>query len=206
MKLKIVVPFYSEFEAVKPGLRSLMASGILFDVQPVQGPYVHANRNLGINEGFSLSTFQKPLQGYSHALFIDSDISFTPEHVRAALSHGAPVVTLPYLRHENDSTYQVGELGPNLRIEKRYTTLEKGQRLVTFTGGGFLLVQASLFQDITYPWFHHQLVVDGDESYSVGEDVVFSAKLNQAGIPIVCDFDHPVKHRLRTPDDFDVSF
>ncbi len=205
-KIKIVIPFYSEFEAVKPGLRALRNWNIDFDVQPVQGAYVHENRNMGVNSGRSFATFQGPVEGYSHFLFIDSDISFTPSHLHIALRHAAPVVTLPYLRHEGDGLYQVGELGPNSLIQSRYGRHDRGVKHVTFTGGGFLLVAAEVFPMIKYPWFHHSVTTIGDESFPLGEDVIFSHKLLMAGIPILCDFDYPVKHRLRSFGDFDVSF
>ena len=204
--IRIVVPFYSEFEAVKPGLRALRSAGVEFDVQPVQGPLVHNNRNLGVNAARSQATFQSAVEGYSHFLFIDSDIGFTPAHVHNALKHKAPVVTLPYLRHENDGFYQVGELGPNYSITKRYDRYERGLRQVTFTGAGFLLVASSVFGLLKFPWFHHSAITVGEESFAVGEDVLFSYKLTRADIPILCDFDYPVQHRLRRPEDFDVGF
>ncbi len=92
--IRIVIPFYSEFEAVKPGLRALRSSGIEFDVLPAQGACVHHNRNLGVNMGRSQKTHQDPIEGYSHFLFVDSDIGFTPAHVRLALGYKADVVTL----------------------------------------------------------------------------------------------------------------
>ncbi len=49
-------------------------------------------------------------------------------------------------------------------------------------------------------------MTQGDESYTVGEDVIFSHKLSLAGVPILCDFDHPVGHRIRHPEDFNVDF
>ena len=157
LNIKIVIPFYSEFEVVKPGLRALRekTSALTFDVQPVQGPYVHTNRNLGVNQGKSGATYQKADSAYTHFLFIDSDISFHPKHVIIALAHNAPVVTLPYLSHENNGNYQVGELGMAYTITRHYDSKEKGVKHVTFTGGGFLLVRADVFSELRYPWFHH---------------------------------------------------
>ncbi len=206
MKLKIIVPFYSEFNSLKSGLRALRGGDIEFDFQPVQGPCVHNNRNLGVNLGRSCKTYQPAVGDYTHILFLDSDIGFHPLHVHAALNHRAKVVSLPYLAHENDGTYQVGELDDNYTITKRYTAADKGSKHVTFTGGGFLLLETAVFPFITYPWFHHTAKTVGDESFSVGEDVVFSAKLKAAGIPILCDFDYPVYHRLKSMEDFDVNF
>lgn len=205
-RIKIIIPFYSEFDFVKPGLRHLMLSGIEFDCQPVQGPYIHTNRNLGVNSGKSSEIWQEADPYYSHYLFIDSDISFTPDHVRAALNHNAPVVTLPYLRHENDGKYQVGEMDLDYQVTHRYSMNERGLRHVTFTGAGFLLVRQDVFQNINFPWFHFSTVEIGSECFSVGEDQIFARKLTDAMIPILCDFDHPVLHRLRKMEDYDVSF
>jgi hypothetical protein len=205
-RLKIVIPFYHTFEDAKPGLRALKTSGLDFVVQSVQGPCVHNNRNLGINGGQSAETWQSPPSGYTHYLFIDSDIGFTSSQVLLALRHDAPVVTLPYLGHEDDGSYQVGEIGSDYRITSKYTTRAVGLKHVTFTGAGFLLVKAEVLSMIAYPWFHHSMVTIGENSFSVGEDAIFSRKLSVAGIPILCDFDHPVQHRLRKMRDFDVSF
>jgi len=205
-RLRIVIPFYNEFEAVKPGLRELTERGFLADVMPVQGPCVHNNRNLGINGGASQATWQTPAKGYSHFLFIDSDISFGMMHLEAALKADAPVVTLPYLGHEADGTYQVGEMNMDYHIVKKYSQDERGQRHVTYTGAGFLLVKAEVFPMLRFPWFHHSFITLGDESFSVGEDLVFCRKLMNAGFPILCDFDYPVGHRLRKLEHFDVSF
>jgi len=205
-RILIVIPFYSEFEAVKPGLRALLGSGIEFKVQPIQGPYVHNNRNLGVNGGRSQATYQNPLEGFTHFLFIDSDNGFTPAHVNYALKLKSKVVTLPYLTHLDNGEYQVGEMDEDFIITKRYTKYERGVKAVGFTGGGFLLVEAPVFSEIAFPWFHHSLVTIGFESFSVGEDVVFSGKLREAGIPILCDFDHPVPHRLRKMEHYNVAF
>lgn len=205
-RLKIVIPFYRDFEDAKPGLNALKTSGLDFVVQPVQGPYVHHNRNLGVGAGLSNATWQAAPSAYTHYLFIDSDIGFASAHVLLALKHDAPVVALPYLCHEDNGTYQVGEVGADYQIRHKYTTREMGLRHVTFVGGGFLLVKTDVFSRIAYPWFHHALVTKGEDSFSVGEDVVFSRKLAMAQIPILCDFDHPVQHRLRKWTDFDVSY
>jgi hypothetical protein len=204
--LRIVIPFYTEFEALKPGLRALLGSGIRYEYLPCQGPYVHSNRNNGINSMRSDKTRQEAVEGFSHFLFLDSDISFNPHHIHTALRHNAPVVALPYLRHEADGTYQAGELAPDApTVLSHYSRLEKGVKHVTFCGGGFLLVQRHVFGALTYPWFHHTIHTNGESSYSVGEDIQFCVKLRKAGIPILMDFDHPVPHRPRRKSDFNVS-
>lgn len=205
-RLRFVIPFYTEFDAVKPGLRSLKSSGLAFDYVPCQGPYVHSNRNNGVNDKRSDKTRQEPLEGYSHFLFQDSDMSSAPHHINIALRHNAPVVALPYLRHEADGTYQAGELDPDKPlIASYYSRGERGAKHVTFCGGGFLLVERHVFAELDYPWFHHSVLTVGENSYSVGEDVIFCSKLRAAGIPILMDFDYPVPHRPRRRTDFNVD-
>jgi hypothetical protein len=204
--IRIVIPFYSEFDTAKPGLRSLLGSGLSFELHPVQGALVHNNRNAGVNNQRSYQTFQLPVEGYTHFLFIDSDIGFSPAHVHLALKHSADIVTLPYLTHENLDTYQVGELEPNkTRIIKKYAKSERGLRHVSFTGAGFLLVARHVFADLAYPWFHCGMVEEGSESRTVGEDVMFCTKVRDRGYSILCDFDHPVFHKPRKASNFNVS-
>ena len=205
-RIRIVIPFYNEFESVKPGLRSLLGSGIEYDFIPVQGPRIGCNRNAGVNNLRSNKTRQSAVEGYSHFLFLDSDISFAPAHVHMALKADVPVFAFPYFRHENDGLYQVGELAEGKpRIEKRYGKADRGLREVTFVGGGFLLVKREIFGAIGFPWFHESILEVGPESFSVGSDVMFSHKVREAGISITCDLDHVVPHRLRRKSDFNVG-
>lgn len=204
--LRIVIPFYSEFDSVKPGLRALLGSGIRYEYLPCQGPYVHSNRNNGVNNMRSDKTVQDAVEGFTHFLFIDSDIGFQPAHVHIALKHDADVVALPYLRHEADGTYQAGELRPGFpTIKSHYGKNDRGIKHVTFVGGGFLLIKRHVFSEIAYPWFHQYLHTHGENSYSVGEDVMFCVKLRERGIKILMDFDHPVPHRPRRKAHFNVG-
>lgn len=204
--IRIVIPFYSEFETVKPGLRAMLGSGIEYDLCPSQGSLVHNNRNAGVNNFRSSHRFQQPLEGYSHFLFIDSDIGFNPAHVSMALKHKGPIVVMPYLTHENHEQIQVGELEEDSPLIKmKFSKYERGIRQVTYTGAGFMLVERDVFATLTFPWFHCDLYIAGLRGYSLGEDVVFCNKLKNAKIPILCDFDHPVFHKPRKASDFDVS-
>ena len=208
--IRVVIPFYQELETVKPGLRDLRKSGVTFDVFPVQGPLIMNNRNMGVNNKRSQAVFQNAVEPYSHFLFIDSDIGFEARHVTFALRAKKPIVAMPYLRHENDGLYQAGdfETFDGSRIVHAHSDT-CGLLEVDFVGAGFLLVERDVFLKMRYPWFRHSVheieCEDGSLiAENTGEDVEFCKGARAVGVPIFCDFDHPVHHRLRRPEDFDV--
>jgi len=204
--IRIVIPFYQEFETVKPGLRAMLGSGIEYDLCPSQGALVHNNRNAGVNNFRSSQRFQQPVEGYSHFLFIDSDIGFNPAHVSMALKHKAPVVVMPYVTHENELMYQAGELEDDAPLIKmKYSCYERGLKHVTYSGAGFMLVERDVFSKMSFPWFHCSHYTANNFGYSVGEDVMFCCKLRGMDVPILCDFDHRVFHKPRKASDFNVS-
>lgn len=206
--LRIIIPFYSEFETCKPGLRELRAAGIPFDLILKQGALIYAARHHGINGGLTQAVRQDPPMGFSHFLFLDSDIGFRAEDVRSAMAWNLEIVAHPYLGHEGDGTYQCGELSHMQRgtIEKRYVSYELGMRRISFCGAGFLMVRRDVFRKLRYPYFRHELIESGDAAEMTGEDVGFCLNARDAGIPIHCDFDRPVYHRPRHREDFDVSY
>lgn len=204
--IRIVCPFYSEIEAVKPGLRSLRNHGFDFDFAPVQGPLVHVNINKGIGGGFSDSIASEPLPGFSHFLIVNSDIGFDMSHVNAALQKNVDVCSLPYLRHD-DPSYQVGMLQDGVPlIDFNYALGTRGFKKVGFTGTGFVLIKRHVFEELAYPWFYMSVFKLDGNAYNIGEDINFSNDLRVPGIDIYCDFENPVYHKLRTEDDFDVQF
>lgn len=204
--LRVVIPFYTEFEAVKPGLRDMKAAGMEFDVAAAQGVYIYGARNRGVNGGKNQKRVQSPLPGYSHFLFVDSDISFTAEHVQALLDLKVPVAACPYLCHVPADTYQTGELSLIGQILSQDKNNVESVKARSFVGGGFLLVEATVFQHLPYPWFHHRMVERYDFRELCGEDVGFCLALREAGYKILVDFDRPVAHRLRAVDQFDLSY
>ncbi len=199
--IKIIVPFYQECEYVKPSLRALRESGLPFEGCFMQGPLIMNNRNRGVTASQKIHQQLDPK--YSHYLFADSDIAFTPEHVRIALSHSKPIVAMPYLRHENDGLYQAGDFADLERASlNRMHCATAGFLEVDFVGAGFLLVERGALESMRFPWFRHDVVEVGDEADNRGEDVCFCIGAFEAGYSIWCDFDHPVTHRLRTATDF----
>jgi hypothetical protein len=197
--IRIVSPFYTEFETVKPALRALRHSEIPHAVQPVQGPLIAQNRNHGVK--FAGGVF-------SHVLFVDADICFTVQDLRHALSLDKPILGLPYLTHRGDGSVQAGTWkDPRGVLGTRYTSAEKGLQPVDFCGAGFLLVQAHVLRAMEYPWFRHDVVeLEDGTKENMPEDAGFCVGARRAGFQVWVDFNCPVFHRLRIPAEFNVDY
>jgi hypothetical protein len=203
--IRIVLPFYSEFDTLKPSLRALRESDIVHEFQAVHCAFVAKGRNIGITS--SQKRYQKLPAYISHYLILDSDIAFTVEQLRAALARDVDILGLPYRRHEDDDTYQTAwRMNDQGVLGVRHPVSQRGYWNVPFIGAGFLLVKREALEKMAYPWFHHRIVVDGDSAESCGEDVGFCLAAREAGLDIWCDFDSPVHHRLRRMEHFDVSY
>lgn len=203
--IRVVLPFYSEFETAKPGLRALRESGIAHELFPVQGVGVDENRNLGVNEGRSFGTKQLPVTGFSHFLFIDSDIGFEVKHLERLLWHNQAICALPYLRRDG-TEYQAGHFDADGKPEWFYNTTARGFSPVDFVGAGFILVRADVFPRLRYPWFRREVLTARDESWQDSGDYGFCRNARACGYRVMCDFDFPVFHKPRAVADFDVSY
>ncbi len=204
--IRIVIPFYSEFETVKPGLRAMRESGIPHEVLPSQGADIADNRNAGVNMRRSLAKRQPADAGFSHFLFIDSDIGFNPEHVRQLLKMDQAITALPYLTHRPNGEYQAGSLDASGAVTRRIGIRADGVRAVDFVGAGFLLVRRDVFPRLEYPWFRFGVGERGDTAWNLSEDVGFCLNAKRNGYSIYCDFDHPVYHKPRSAEDFNVRY
>lgn len=204
--IRVVIPFYHDFETVKPGLRSMRESGIEFETKAIQGALIYVSRNRGVNDGLSQKVVQEPVKGPTHFLFVDSDISFSAENVVSLLTLKAPIAACPYACHDTPHLYQCGDLTPIGTIARKDSVSAAGVQVRTYVGAGFLLVARGTFPHLRYPWFHHRMVEKYDTREQCGEDVGFCLAAREAGIPIKVDFDHPVEHKLRLAGQFNYEF
>ena len=209
MGLLVVIPFYSEFDFLKPFLRELRDSDIPHAVQPVQGCYISANRNDAVNLKQSQKIKQFARNGFENFLFCDSDTCPTVPTVKKLLSHNLPIVGAPYLRHEADGTYQAGFFNKDFPgdietfvLEGEYNDLHE----VDFLGGGCVLAHRAVFPSMRYPWFRNSTVEYFGSASEIREDVGFCLNAREAGIKIHCDFSVPVLHKPRKMQDYDISY
>jgi len=195
-----------EYEAVKGCFKELQEyKEIDFIIEPRQGSVIRQLRNSFINDQKSCKRYQEPIEGIDAYLMIDSDINITLKDILLMISHDKYIVTLPYLSHESDETYQTGVFS---RVEGniggRFNTRKKGLHKVDWCGAGAMLIDARVFKKTEYPWFRHSMLQVDDLQEETGEDVGFCINARKSGFDIWCDFDNPVKHLPRNKN-FDLE-
>jgi hypothetical protein len=70
---------------------------------------------------------------------------------------------------------------------------------VDWIGAGFSLVAANVYEQLELPYYENLVVPfdDGKKVLQLSEDLGFSLKLNQAGIPIHVDASIVAEHQYR---------
>lgn len=199
--LRIGTPYYSEFDCVKSSLKTL--ENRIFDFQfetvQIQGTYIAQARNMMVQH--SSSSLRKQQIIDRDFLFIDSDISFTYLDIEKIhnLSEKHPVIFFPYITHADHNSYQCGEWRNFTGIiGNKYPIKTKGLKKISWCGAGFLYVKKEIMESINYPYFRSYVMDIGPHSVQVGEDIGFCIQLAEKKIPIYCDFDNPVSHKLRS--------
>lgn len=123
--------------------------------------------------------------GFSHMLWIDSDMTFPHDALIRLMGHRMPCVGVN-ASNRCAPVHTTAESGPGVRLEttKDSAGLEKVHRM----GFGLLLVETDAVRKIAIrPWFDFEWV---DElSTHRGEDFYFCAKLREAGVTMYIDHD-----------------
>ncbi len=120
-------------------------------------------------------------QGYKAVLFVDSDMVFVPEHVRALLdvveTHpNTWIVSARYYNREpgNHKPHAYTRVG-----EGQYRAVQGTPALgqlepVDYSGAGFLYIDLRILDSIPEPWFDHGV--------ARGEDAYFCLKAKEYGV------------------------
>lgn len=200
LNIRVCVPYYpamTDYPA-KAGLEELrQCNNINFEVVERPGTYIWEIRNSLINDERSHLIHQKPLPR-DYFLDIDTDIYFTLGDIMLMIERDKDCITLPYLVHGSNCTYQCGWWGskPGL-IGGKFTTREKGCKIINWSGNGMRLTKAHVYADMEYPWYYHPMIESGACRKEAGEDIGFSMNIAKAGYEVWCDFYNPVKHKQR---------
>ncbi len=121
--------------------------------------------------------------GFTHLLFLDSDMTFPPDTVHRLAATGAPIAAV------NASEKAIPPRSTAAVIEggevRRLTGTESGVVDVDLAGTGVMLIDLSILAAIPRPWFEFQIMPGG----YIGEDFVFCAKARKAGYRIAIDAD-----------------
>ena len=196
MKIKVCIPYYSEYEACKKGIQELEScADHEFVIVPMKCSVVSDGRNFLVDEGASTKTYHDPISGYDAFLFIDSDIEFTLKNVLVLIGAKKPISALPYETFNGSGIYQVGTW--NLvegNIGMKYSSETSGWKRVDWIGGGMHLVMAHVYAKTEYPWYRHHLVQYRGNQQQTSEDLGFCIMARKAGFNIWCNFDYPVNH------------
>jgi hypothetical protein len=202
MKIRVCIPFYNEFEAIKPLLQDLEKSKEHeFIIEPRQGCNLTFLRNSFITDG---TTDILDLDAW---LFIDSDLILTIEDIYKLINHGKDVISAPYLMQGGRGAYCCGEIKPgSSELSFRYSEQNRPQGLkqISYITDGLLFVKREVFELYrkefnTLSFFRSAPYRDGTTGLEVypNRDFGFCYYLRQLSVSLWCDFDIRVGHIMR---------
>lgn len=195
MRLRVCIPFYSEWSAAAIGCRELQ--GYDFVIEPRQGTYIYEIRNSFVDD------MTGSILDFDAWLFVDSDVTFTLQNVLDIIARDLPIVAGASRTHKDRSVVQAGFFGVPGVVKSKVNTTEWGLKEVDFVGTDFCFIRREVFEKIDPDWFRHlPLTVDGVHK-SIGEDYSFCILARQAGFKIYIDMDIRVDHRQRKQTSFD---
>ena len=121
-------------------------------------------------------------KGYSHTLFLDSDMRFPADSLDVLLAHDKDVVGCNY-RRRAPSDY--GYLFTSMKGEKDVDSNGKhGLEEVDLIGFGVLLIKTSCLASLQEPYFAY-----AERPMYEGEDHAFCQRCRDAKIPVLVDHD-----------------
>lgn len=198
MKIRVCIPFYREFEWVKPLIQKLSKS----DRHNFETVYATGSNIADMKNKFFTNGEDKILD-YNYFLIHDSDQKMSSDDVYQMISHdkevvGAPVVMQGGVEYACGMFESVGKLG------KRFKPTDgmKGLHLVDYTGDGLILVRRDVLVKYvekykTFDFFRTYPIKRNDYYRHPTWDIGFCAYLKNLKVKVWCDFDVKVEHRLR---------
>ena len=142
-----------------------------------------------MNSDFMDITNSKPLLGeatYDKIIWIDSDMSWTPEDFLKLYEAEEDIISGIYLSDRGTPMFSGSE-----KAKSEYlNTTEKFE--VKYVGFGFLAIKNGVFENLTRPWFEptfKKVTDDNGKEYLIpqGEDYSLCAKATRAGYKIFVD-------------------
>jgi len=115
--------------------------------------------------------------GFTHLLFLDSDMCLPANTLDRLLAHGKPVVGASYVRRQEP--YDL--LGAPLTSWGDADLVEV-RELPT----GCLLINVAVLKKMDWPWFQFQYA-DEEQTGRLSEDIYFCRKVREGGGHIWCD-------------------
>lgn len=136
---------------------------------------------------------QRPLQGqltYDKLLWIDSDISFTPEDVIKVYESDKDVISGAYLLATGEVVAYKEKLKSGFKFEEILSMKEPIK--IHSAGMGFICFKSGIFEQLSRPWFQQvqtKTMFDNKEYIFpiMGEDISLCERVNQLGYEIWLD-------------------
>ena len=151
---------------------------------------IYKVRNKLLGGNVNLGKEQKPFNGkieYDYVLWIDSDIRFNIEMIKALLSHKKDVISGLYrmtsgryaamINNEDFISYE--------DLQKKRDENDMGIFTVNSCGMGICLMSRKALETIKYPWFRP--IYNEHNGNLLGEDTAICVQLRRAGFDIYCD-------------------
>lgn len=121
----------------------------------------------------------------THLLFLDSDMYFEKDAVLKLLERGKKVVGANYNTRKLPKQ-STARLYPLIESQKPVDGKSDMLQLAESVATGFMLIDLSVFEKISKPWFFWK--------ENLGEDYYFCEKVREVGIDVWCDLSIPIGH------------
>jgi hypothetical protein len=169
----------------------LLELGVLVEAST----YIHKGRNNLVAAALKA--------GVTHVLFLDDDMRFPKDTLGRLLAHRVPVVGANYVTRGVDvdlgrpRPLAVKDGGKLVYTREDSTGLEEVEGL----GTGVMLIEASQFAKVSFPWFETYYDKQGRHH---GEDYDFCAKVRKAGGRVFVD--HDLSKAVRHVGEFEYNY
>lgn len=183
-------------------------SGMQFSISRKESNNIYYVRNMCLGADVGRGENQKPFDGkvdYTHLMWIDSDILFTPADFQVLLNHDKDIVSGLYRMTGVNAFATVQEWDEEYFKQNgsfKFLTPEdikdkKGLMEVAYTGFGFILVKKGVFESMTYPWFKPIEKRIGNMVDFTMEDTSFCLRAKENGFKIHIDPQIVVGHEKK---------
>lgn len=190
LRILVCTPVYGD--SVKRGYAHSVAQAMAFfsqvksdvpkqiDIQMAYSSNLVENRHILISRALDFEA--------THILFWDSDIKAPPDAIVRLVNHHLPIVAVNYAKKEPEARptayIDTADYTGPCFTQDHHTGLQQ----VTSCGFGLMLIEASVFEKLSPPFFQFtQIGQNGIKTET--EDVFFCHKAIEAGFDIVIDHD-----------------
>ena len=182
--------------------------GIPYLIVRKESPVVYFVRNMCLGGDVLRGENQKPYNGqisYSHLMWLDNDIIFSPEQFQTLLNYNQDVVSGIYMMSDNIHFAIVKDWneeyfqkhGTFQFLSEKDISNKKGLMEVDYVGMGFMLIKYGVFESLKYPWFRPLFHNIGKCADFSSEDVSFCLMAKEKGHKIYIDPELRVGHEKK---------